>query len=146
MEAEQSRKRRRYSRELKAQVLAECDEPGASVAKVAMSHGINANILHGWRKLAPLLVDAGWRVIAPFNRGYAPSSLPSDGSFHIGALMDDALRVLDAVGPTGRDVIVGHDWGAMAGAGLAAMPCLNAAPAHAGALGALAPRDLAACP
>jgi transposase len=26
--------------------------PGASVAKVAMSHGINANIVHGWRKLA----------------------------------------------------------------------------------------------
>ena len=52
MEAERSRKRRRYSRELKAQILAECDAPGASVAKVAMSHGINANILHGWRKLA----------------------------------------------------------------------------------------------
>ena len=52
MEAEQSRKRRRYSRELKAQILAECDAPGASVAKIAMSHSINANILHGWRKLA----------------------------------------------------------------------------------------------
>jgi len=54
MEVEQSRKRkrRRYSRELKAQILTECDAPGASVAKVAMSHGINANILHGWRKLA----------------------------------------------------------------------------------------------
>ena len=52
MEAERSRKRRRYSRELKAQILAECDAPGASVAKVAMSHGVNANILHGWRKLA----------------------------------------------------------------------------------------------
>jgi transposase len=51
MEAEQSRKRRRYSHELKAQIVAECDAPGASVAKVAMSHGINANILHGWRKL-----------------------------------------------------------------------------------------------
>jgi transposase len=52
MEAEQSRKRKRYSRELKAQILAECDTPGASVAKVAMAHGINANIVHGWRKLA----------------------------------------------------------------------------------------------
>jgi transposase len=52
MEIEQSRKRRRYSSGLKAQILAECDAPGASVAKVAMSHGINANILHGWRKLA----------------------------------------------------------------------------------------------
>lgn len=51
MEAQESRKRRRYSPELKSQILAECDVPGASVAKVAMSHGINANIVHGWRKL-----------------------------------------------------------------------------------------------
>jgi pimeloyl-ACP methyl ester carboxylesterase len=36
--------------------------------------------------------------------------------------MDDALRVLEAAGPTGRDVVIGHDWGAIAGAGLAAMP------------------------
>jgi transposase len=53
MEAQHSRKRRRrYSRELKTQILAECDAPGASVAQVAMLHGINANIVHGWRKLA----------------------------------------------------------------------------------------------
>jgi transposase len=37
---------------MKAQVLAECGAPGASVARVAMSHGINANVVHGWRKLA----------------------------------------------------------------------------------------------
>jgi len=77
---------------------------------------------HGWRKVAPTLADAGWRVVAPFMRGYAPSSVSSIGSYHVGALMDDALRVLDAAGPTGRDVIIGHDWGAIAGAGLAAMP------------------------
>jgi transposase len=52
MEARESRKRRRYSPELKEQILAECAAPGASVAKVALSHGINANIVHGWRKLA----------------------------------------------------------------------------------------------
>jgi len=52
MENEESRKRRRYSPELKAQILAECDVPGGSVAKVAISHGINTNIVHGWRKLA----------------------------------------------------------------------------------------------
>lgn len=52
MEAEKSRKRRRYTRELKDQIIAECEAPGASVAKVALSHGINANIVHGWRKLA----------------------------------------------------------------------------------------------
>ena len=43
-------RRRRYSAELKAQVLAECEAPGASVAKVAMSHGINANVVHRWRQ------------------------------------------------------------------------------------------------
>lgn len=52
MEAERSRKRMRYTAELKAQIVAECEVAGASVAKVAMAHGINANILHGWRKLA----------------------------------------------------------------------------------------------
>ncbi len=52
MGTENSRKRRRYTADLKAQILAECDVPGASVAKVAMAHGINANVVHGWRKLA----------------------------------------------------------------------------------------------
>jgi transposase len=52
MEAENSRKRRHYAQELKAQILAECAVAGASVAKVALAHGINANIVHGWRKLA----------------------------------------------------------------------------------------------
>ena len=52
MDTENSRKRRRHGAELKAQILAECAVPGSSVAKVAMAHGINANIVHGWRKLA----------------------------------------------------------------------------------------------
>lgn len=52
MATETVRRRRHYSAELKQQVLLECGEPGASVAKVAMAHGINANIVHGWRKLA----------------------------------------------------------------------------------------------
>ena len=44
--------RRRHSAQLKALVLEQCAAPGASVAKVVMSHGLNANIVHGWRKLA----------------------------------------------------------------------------------------------
>ena len=44
--------RRRHSAELKALVLRECAAPGASVASVAMSHGINANVVHKWRRLA----------------------------------------------------------------------------------------------
>ena len=52
MASEKVAKRRRYGAELKAQVVAECDAPGASVSKVAMAHGINANVVHRWRQLA----------------------------------------------------------------------------------------------
>ena len=52
MAAERVVLRRRHSAQLKALVLQQCAAPGASVAKVAMSHGVNANIVHGWRKLA----------------------------------------------------------------------------------------------
>jgi pimeloyl-ACP methyl ester carboxylesterase len=77
---------------------------------------------YGWRNFAPRLAESGWRVVAPFMRGYAPSSIPSDGSYHIGAFMDDALQARAAAGGTDRDVVIGHDWGAMAATGLAAMP------------------------
>jgi pimeloyl-ACP methyl ester carboxylesterase len=77
---------------------------------------------YGFRALAPHLVAAGYRVIAPFMRGYVPSSLASDRAYHVGALMDDALRVRAACGPSDTDVVIGHDWGAIAATGLAAMP------------------------
>jgi transposase len=42
--------RRRHSAELKSRVLAACDEPGASVAAVALAHELNANLVHKWRR------------------------------------------------------------------------------------------------
>jgi len=42
--------RRRHSAELRAEVLAQCDAPGASVAAVAQVHGLNANLVHKWRR------------------------------------------------------------------------------------------------
>lgn len=51
MASESRPRRKRHSAELKAQILAECAVPGASVARVAMSHGINANVVHRWRQL-----------------------------------------------------------------------------------------------
>jgi transposase len=44
--------RRRYGAQFKAVVLAQCDEPGMLVAQVAMSHGINENVVHRWWQLA----------------------------------------------------------------------------------------------
>jgi transposase len=52
MTSEKTDRRRQYTAAMKAQVVAECDGSGTSVAKVAMSHGINANVVHRWRQLA----------------------------------------------------------------------------------------------
>ena len=45
MTSEKTDKRRQYGVAMKVQVVAECDDPGTSVAKVAMSYGINANVV-----------------------------------------------------------------------------------------------------
>ena len=50
MTSEKTETRRRYSAAMKAQMVAACDELGASMAKVAMAHGINANVVHRWRQ------------------------------------------------------------------------------------------------
>ena len=42
--------RRRHSAEFKAKVGAACDEPGASVAAVALANELNANLVHKWRR------------------------------------------------------------------------------------------------
>ena len=44
--------RRRHSDQLRAQVLSECTQAGASVAGIALAHGLNANLVHKWRRLA----------------------------------------------------------------------------------------------
>ena len=41
-------KRRFYSIELKLQIVQTCAQPGASIAGVALQHGINTNIVHRW--------------------------------------------------------------------------------------------------
>lgn len=42
--------RRHHSAELKREVLAQCEVPGASVAAIAQTHGLNANLVHRWRR------------------------------------------------------------------------------------------------
>lgn len=41
---------RAYPPEFKAKLVAEAEQPGASVAKVALAYGLNANMLHTWRR------------------------------------------------------------------------------------------------
>jgi transposase len=83
MTSEKRDTRRRYDAAMKAQVVAACDEPGASVAEVAMAHGINANVVHRWRQLAregkPMPAKTGefiaLRLMAPREAASAPADI-----------------------------------------------------------------------
>jgi len=66
-----------------------------------------------WRRLAPLLAEAGWRVAAPYLRGYAPSGIPSDADYSVRALAGDAVALHGMLGGDDRSVLLGHDWGAI---------------------------------
>jgi transposase len=76
MTSEKVKTRRRYDASLKTQILAECDAPGASVAKVAMSHGINDNVVHRWRQLARE-ASAAAAPAAPVAATFVPVALPA---------------------------------------------------------------------
>jgi pimeloyl-ACP methyl ester carboxylesterase len=69
--------------------------------------------------LLPLLAARGYRAVAPFLRGYAPTDVPRDGRYQTGVLAQDALALHDVLGGDGDAVIIGHDWGALAAYGAA---------------------------
>jgi len=52
MDNAQSRRRRTHSKQLKSEVVVACAEPGASVAAIALARGLNANLVHKWRRQA----------------------------------------------------------------------------------------------
>ena len=74
---------------------------------------------HTYRHLLPELAAAGFRAVAPFSRGYAPTDVPADGRYQTGALVRDANALHEALGGDERAVVVGHDWGAQATYGAA---------------------------
>ena len=44
------KRRRRHSPQFKAEVLKACAEPGNTIAGVAQRYGVNANLVHKWRR------------------------------------------------------------------------------------------------
>ncbi|MFN5603241.1 MAG: alpha/beta fold hydrolase, partial [Actinomycetes bacterium] len=68
---------------------------------------------HTWRHLLPRLADAGYRAVAPFLRGYAPTAVPADGRFQTAASALDAIGLHTNLGGDSRAVIIGHDWGSI---------------------------------
>ena len=75
---------------------------------------------HTWRHLLPLLAGAGFHAVAPFMRGYAPTAVPADGAYQLGALVADTVALHEVLGRDGDAVLIGHDWGAGTAYGAAA--------------------------
>ena len=87
-------------------------EPGAPL--VLLLHGF-AESMHCWRAQVAALAAAGYRAVAPNQRGYSPGARPDTGdtaNYHIDRLMDDAMAIVAASGDSDRRFhLVGHDWG-----------------------------------
>jgi pimeloyl-ACP methyl ester carboxylesterase len=79
---------------------------------VLLLHGF-PDTAHTWEHVLPELRRAGFRAVAPFLRGYFPTSIPLDGRYDLETLGRDVLALVDAFGARTATAI-GHDWGALA--------------------------------
>ncbi|MCZ4518147.1 alpha/beta fold hydrolase [Rhodococcus ruber] len=75
-------------------------------------------LLHGfperassWSSVMGILNDAGFRTVAPDQRGYSPRARPTRRrDYRVGALVGDVVALIDRIGTPVH--LVGHDWGA----------------------------------
>jgi pimeloyl-ACP methyl ester carboxylesterase len=77
---------------------------------------------HAWRTQLPALAAAGYRVVAPDQRGYSPGARPDPAvleNYAYDRLVDDAVAIAEAAGARGRFHLVGHDWGGQVAWGVA---------------------------
>jgi pimeloyl-ACP methyl ester carboxylesterase len=77
---------------------------------VVLLHGYPENRT-SWQAVTPLLTEAGYRVLAPDQRGYSPRARPlRRRDYRMPELVADTLALVDASGAD-RVHLVGHDWG-----------------------------------
>ncbi len=76
---------------------------------VMFMHGFPHNAW-SYRKQLQVFADAGYRAVAPFLRGYAPTEIPADGVDPI-ALGKDLEALIAALSDDGQARVVGMDWG-----------------------------------
>ena len=95
-------------------------EQGSGPA-VVFSHGF-PELAYSWRHQLPAVAAAGFRAIAPDQRGYGDSSRPADvAAYGLTQLTGDLVALLDAL-EIEKAVFVGHDWGGLV---VWAMPLLH---------------------
>ena len=89
---------------------------------VLLLHGFPES-RHSWSAALPGLANAGYRAVAPDQRGYSPGARPDPAdlsNYAFEKLIDDAVEIAAAAGHDGRRFhLVGHDWGGQVSWGVA---------------------------
>ncbi len=100
---------------------------GLSFSFIEMGEGPLILALHGFPDLPRTfryqmvhLSTAGYRVVAPYMRGYFPTDASPDAPYEPAALVQDVLALIDVLSQS-PVIIIGHDWGAAAAYGAAIM-------------------------
>jgi pimeloyl-ACP methyl ester carboxylesterase len=83
-----------------------------------MLHGF-PDTAHTWDQLRPIVAGRGYRAVSPYMRGYHPTEIPSNDA-NAEVLAQDALALIEALGER-TAIVIGHDWGALASYGAAAL-------------------------
>ncbi|MEF8853723.1 MAG: alpha/beta hydrolase [Haloarculaceae archaeon] len=107
------------------------DSPSAASSRVTVADGVELHVVragdpadpllvllhgfpdfwYGWRRQVPALVEAGFRVLVPDQRGYNLSDRPRGlDAYRMGRLSGDVADIVDAAGRESAHVL-GHDWG-----------------------------------
>jgi pimeloyl-ACP methyl ester carboxylesterase len=101
---------------------------GIEFSYLELGDGPLALCLHGFpdharsfRHQLPALAAAGYRAVAPYTRGYAPTQAPSPTvtPYYSAVQSQDAVALIEALGGGEPAVLIGHDWGAAAAYGAA---------------------------
>jgi pimeloyl-ACP methyl ester carboxylesterase len=89
---------------------------------VLLLHGFPES-RHSWRAALPALAAAGYRAVAPDQRGYSPAARPDPAelsNYAFDRLVADVLEIAAAAGYDGKRFhLVGHDWGGQVSWGVA---------------------------
>jgi pimeloyl-ACP methyl ester carboxylesterase len=86
---------------------------------VLLLHGF-PDTAHTWDRAMTAIASEGYRCVAPFMRGYHPTAIPGDAAYDTDTLAKDVIALIEALGGE-KAIVVGHDWGASASYGAAAL-------------------------